>query len=66
METNNHKLTDYSAVLEKQYGKPGTAERTEFDEEAYAFYTGQVLLQARKETKVTQAELAKRIGSTKS
>lgn len=66
METNNHKITDYSAVLEKQYGKPGTSERAKFDEEAYAFYTGQVLLEARKEAKVTQAELAKRIGSTKS
>ncbi|WP_418536106.1 helix-turn-helix domain-containing protein [Odoribacter laneus] len=66
METNNHKITDYSAVLEQQYGKPGTPERAEFDEEAYAFYTGQVVLEARKEAKVTQSELAKRIGSTKS
>lgn len=66
METNNHKITDYSAVLEQQYGKPGTPERAKFDEEAYAFYTGQVLLEARKEAKVTQSELAKRIGSTKS
>ena len=66
METNNHKITDYSAILEKQYGKAGTSERAKFDEEAYAFYTGQVLLKARKEAKVTQTELAKRIGSTKS
>lgn len=66
METNNHEITDYSAVLEQQYGKPGTPERGQFDEEAYAFYTGQVLLEARKEAKVTQLELAKRIGSTKS
>ncbi len=66
METNNHKITDYSAVLEQQYGKPGTSARAKFDEEAYAFYTGQVLLEARKEAKVTQSELAKRIGSTKS
>lgn len=66
METNNHKITDYSAVLEQQYGKPGTPERAKFDEEAYAFYTGQVVLEARKEAKVTQSELAKRIGSTKS
>lgn len=66
METNNHKITDYSAVLEQQYGKTGTLERAKFDEEAYAFYTGQVLIEARKEAKVTQSELAKRIGSTKS
>lgn len=57
---------NYSAVLEQQYGKPGTPERAKFDEEAYTFYTGQVVLVARKEAKMTQAELAKRIGSTKS
>lgn len=66
METNNHKISDYSAVLEQKYGKNGTPERAKFDEEAYAFYTGHVLLEARKEAKITQAELAKRIGSTKS
>ena len=66
METNNHKLVDYSAVLEQKYGKPGTLERNRFDEEAYAFYTSQILQDARKEAKVSQQELASRIGSTKS
>lgn len=66
METNNHKLVDYSAVLEQKYGKPGTPERNRFDEEAYAFYTSQILQDARKEAKVSQQELASRIGSTKS
>lgn len=66
METNNHQITDYSAVLDKEYGAPGTPERAKFDEEAYAFYTGQILLDARKEAKVTQSELAKRINATKS
>ena len=37
-----------------------------FDEETYAFYTGQILLDARREAKVTQTELAKRINATKS
>lgn len=66
METNNHQIRDYSAVLDEQYGKEGTPERTKFDEAAYAFYTGQILLDARKEVKVTQSELAKRINVTKS
>ena len=35
-------------------------------QEAYAFYTGQILLDARREAKVTQSELAKRINATKS
>lgn len=66
METNNHQINDYSAILDKQYGAPGTPERAKFDEEAYAFYTGQILLEARREAKVTQSELAKRINATKS
>ena len=66
METNNHQINDYSAVLERKYGKEGTAERAKFDEEAYSFYTRQILLDARKEAKVTQSELAERINVTKS
>ena len=63
METNNHQIVDYSAVLEAQYGALGTPERAKFDEEAYAFYTSQILLDARKNARLTQEELAKRIGA---
>jgi DNA-binding XRE family transcriptional regulator len=63
---NNHQIVDYSAVLAAQYGAHGTPERARFDEEAYAFYTSQVLLDARKEAKLTQQELARRIGTDKS
>jgi DNA-binding XRE family transcriptional regulator len=66
METNDHQIRDYSKVLADKYGAHGTPERAKFDEEAYAFYTGQILLEARKEAKVTQQELAKRINVTKS
>ena len=66
METNNHQIIDYSAELAKEFGAPGTPERAKFDEEDYEFYTSQILLDARKEAKVTQAELAKRINVTKS
>ena len=59
MSTKNGMITDISAELEKKFGAPGTPERAKFDEEAYAFY-------ARKEAKVTQLELAKRINATKS
>lgn len=66
METNNHQVVDYSAVLAKKFGEHGTPERTQFDEEAYAFYTSQILLDARKNACLTQEELAKRIGANKS
>jgi DNA-binding XRE family transcriptional regulator len=66
MQTNDHKIRNYSDVLASQYGAHGTPERAKFDEEAYAFYAGQVLLDARKNARLTQAELAGRIGSDKS
>jgi len=66
METNNHQIVDYSVVLEKEFGKHGTPERAKFDEDAYAFYSSQVLLEARRDARLTQAELAKRIGADKS
>jgi len=59
-------ITDISEQLEKEFGKHGTPERAKFDEEAYAFYTSQILLETRKEARLTQAELAKRIGADKS
>lgn len=66
MQTNNHKIVDYDLVLDKKFGKEGTAERAEAEEKAYSFYSGQILHDARKEAKITQAELAKRTGTTKS
>lgn len=66
MKTNNHQINDYSAVLERKYGKRGTGERARFDEEAYTFYTSQIIVGARKEMKMTQSELAKRVGTNKS
>lgn len=66
MQTNNHQIRDYSAELDRKYGAIGTKERDLFDEEAWNFYTGQLLLEARKEAKMTQEELAQRIHSTKS
>ncbi|WP_278843525.1 helix-turn-helix domain-containing protein [Hoylesella timonensis] len=66
MKTNNHKIEDYDLVLDAKYGKEGTPQRVQFENEAKAFYASQVLLQARKEAKMTQTELAKKAGTTKS
>ena len=66
MQINNYLITDISEQLEKEFGKHGTPERAKFDEEAYAFYTSQILLETRKEARLTQVELAKRIGVDKS
>ena len=65
MQKKNN-ITDYDAILESRYGKEGSPERLQFEEEAKAFYAAQLLLQARKEAKVSQSELALRVGTTKS
>ena len=66
MQTNNHKIVDYDAVLDEKFGKEGTPERIQAEEVAYSFYSGQILQDARKEAKVTQEELARRTNTTKS
>jgi len=66
MQTNNHKIVDYDMVLDARFGKEGTPERARAEEEAYNFYTGQILLDARKEARMTQTQLASKIHTTKS
>ena len=66
MQTNDHQIRDYDIVLDAEFGKSGTPERAKAIEEAYSFYSGQILHTARKAAGVTQSELAERINSTKS
>lgn len=66
MHTNDHQIRNYDIVLDEKFGKPGTPERVKAEEEAYNFYSGQILQNARKQAKITQVELAKRANTTKS
>jgi len=66
MHINNHKIADYDAVLDAKFGAQGTQSRIEAEEKAFAFYTGQIIEQVRKEAKMTQTQLAERLGSSKS
>ena len=66
MNTSETMIQDYDKVLDARYGKEGTPERIKFEEEAYAYYTGLILRDARKDEKVSQAELARRTQTTKS
>ena len=65
-QVNDNQLRSYDAVLDAKYGNPGSPERIRFEEEAYSFYFGQALRDTRKEAKVTQQELARRVGTSKS
>ena len=66
MQTNDHQIRNYDIILDEEFGKPGTPERARAVEDAYTFYSGQILHTARKAAGVTQSELAERINSTKS
>lgn len=66
MQKNKTIVRDFDQYLDEEYGAIGTEERTKFEEEAKVFYAAQILLQARKDAKVTQSELAQRVGTTKS
>ncbi len=64
MKANN--LSSVDAVMDEKFGRVGTPERENFRKEAYTYCLGQVIHDARKGEKVTQEELAKRIGTSKS
>lgn len=66
---NTEKIRNYPTVnesLDLQYGKVGTASRKIFSEQAHAYFTGQLIEDARKNAHLTQEELANRVGSNKS
>ena len=56
---------DVSALLDETLGKEGTPEREKNRERAWEEYNAQILLDARKNAHLTQAELARRIGADK-
>lgn len=66
MKAKKNEIKSYSAVLDKKYGAPGTESRLAAEEQAYAFFTGRLIEDARKNAHLTQDELAKRVGSNKS
>jgi DNA-binding XRE family transcriptional regulator len=63
MHVNDHEIRDYDVVLDAKFGKLGTPSRIEAEEKAWAFYTGKIIEDARKQVHITQEELGKRIGS---
>ena len=62
----NKDITTFDEHLEKQYGKRGTATRTEFEIKARAFLIGEVIEEERRLAKLTQEQLADKIGAKKS
>ena len=60
------KLHNTNELLDRKYGKKGTPSRMAFEEKALAHYYGEILKDRRKELKLTQQQIADRIGKERS
>ena len=61
----NKNLTSFEDHLDQQYGKRGDSEREKFEEGFEAFRLGVMIQELRKENGLTQVQLAKKCGTTK-
>ena len=53
-------------LLDNKYGEVGTESRTTFHEKSIAWYYGEILRDRRKQLKITQQELAEKVGTARS
>jgi len=67
MDTNEiKKARNFDELLDIKYGKIGTEKRDEFEKKAQYFVISEMLREARKEAKMTQEQLAEKVGTKKS
>ena len=66
MATKKRNITTFDEHLTKRYGKRGTQRRTEFEIKAKAFLIGEVIKEERRLAKMTQEQLAEKVGAKKS
>ena len=64
MQKKNN-IGSFDAILDEKYGKIGSPEREEFHKEAYTYCVGQIVSNAGKQEKMTQSELAEKVGTNK-
>ena len=57
---------NFDELLEAKYGQMGSEEREQFEEKAQYFIISEMLKEARKEAKLTQEQLAEKVGTKKS
>ena len=65
-ETKLAKLSTTNKMLDDKYGTHGTETRNEFDEQSLAWFYGNMLKERRKELKLTQKEVAEKLGRDQS
>ncbi len=62
MRTNNE-IHSFDKILDSKYGKPGSKQRSKAEEAAFSYYSGLLLKQARRKMKITQKQLAEKLGT---
>ena len=62
MRTNNE-IHSFDKILDSKYGKPGSKQRSKAEEAAFSYYSGLLLKQARIKMKITQKQLAEKLGT---
>ena len=65
MKFNEEKLSKLKTadeLFDERYGKPGTPSRIAFEERALNWYYSEILRDRRKELKITQKQLAEKVG----
>ncbi len=65
MKTKKNKITRFEDHLDKEYGKRGTAKREKYEQGFESFKLGVILQELRKKRNMTQEQLAKKCGTTK-
>lgn len=67
IDTNKlSKLTTANSTLDEKYGVPGSATRDKFNQDSLAWFYGNMLKERRKELKLTQKQLAEKLGREQS
>jgi HTH-type transcriptional regulator/antitoxin HipB len=64
--TNSKNIKTFDELLDLKYGKIGSPKRDQFHEDAKKYIIGEMIRDARRQAKLTQAELANRTGTKKS
>lgn len=65
MKKKKNNLVSWEDHLDEKYGEVGTPTRNKYEEEFEAFKIGVLIQEARKQKKMTQSELAEKVGTTK-
>lgn len=60
------KLNTFNKQLDEEFGKIGSEPREKFHEEALAWFYGQILRDRRRELKLTQKQVAEKLGRKQS